>query len=336
MRRANGHAKGAAEPATGGVANETKASLTEEQIRKVVAALEIPFDPKIMEWRVTRTSRDDGNPRGLVIPFADQRAYTDRLNALFTPAGWTRSYAVHTSANFERGSDHKTVAKVFVTCHLTIFGLGSHSATGEEWTDDENAGTSAEAQAFKRACSCFGLGRYLYYFTGVWVDIDERKRPMRRPALTGWATPEGWRNGLRPDQHQEPSGESGEDIPMESETATVRSDPGDKGYRRQRLIKDIEALAEVLGRSLYRGLLKSVAHSWSPQQVKDERLLEKTLTHMRGAERGLQRLQAALEQSGPESLDNAMRSLNLRSLREVNNLQILHKIVLNVEEQRKA
>src|SRR5580700_7621688 len=26
-----------------------------------------------------------------------------------------------------------------------------------------------EAQAFKRACSCFGLGRYLYYFTGTWV-----------------------------------------------------------------------------------------------------------------------------------------------------------------------
>src|ERR1700730_8955000 len=24
-----------------------------------------------------------------------------------------------------------------------------------------------EAQSFKRACSCFGLGRYLYYFTGT-------------------------------------------------------------------------------------------------------------------------------------------------------------------------
>jgi len=32
--------------------------------------------------------------------------------------------------------------------------------TGEEWADDENGMTSADAQAFKRACSCFGLGRY--------------------------------------------------------------------------------------------------------------------------------------------------------------------------------
>jgi hypothetical protein len=33
-----------------------------------------------------------------------------------------------------------------------------------------NAGTAAEAQAFKRACACFGLGRYLYYFTGIWIS----------------------------------------------------------------------------------------------------------------------------------------------------------------------
>jgi hypothetical protein len=49
------------------------------------------------------------------------------------------------NSNFERTSDQKIVAKVLVTCELTIFGLGSHSATGEEWADDANAGTSAEA-----------------------------------------------------------------------------------------------------------------------------------------------------------------------------------------------
>jgi MoxR-like ATPase len=50
-----------------------------------------------------------------------------------------------------------------------------------------------EAQAFKRSASCFGLGRYLYYFTGTWVDLDERKRPKSVPQLSGWATPAGWR-----------------------------------------------------------------------------------------------------------------------------------------------
>src|SRR5437660_7750267 len=115
-----------------------------EKIKELVAELEVPFDPAAIEWRVTSTTKAGARLRGQVIPYADQRAYTDRLNALFTPAGWTRKYVIHTSANFERSGDQKIVAKVLVTCELTIFGLGSHSATGEEWADDPNAGTSAE------------------------------------------------------------------------------------------------------------------------------------------------------------------------------------------------
>src|ERR1700730_7223643 len=64
-----------------------------------------------------------------------------------------------------------------------------HGLLGEEWADNENAGTSAEAQAFKRACSCFGLGRYLYDLGGNWVDLDERKQPLSRPRLPDWALP---------------------------------------------------------------------------------------------------------------------------------------------------
>ncbi len=30
-----------------------------------------------------------------------------------------------------------------------------------------------EAQAFKRACTCFGLGRYLYNFAEMWVPLNE-------------------------------------------------------------------------------------------------------------------------------------------------------------------
>ena len=207
MTPTNGHANDPANGSTNAVqqfappAGDTNIPTTlipnAAKIKELIASLEVPFHPSVIEWRVTNTSKG-GSPRGQVMPYADQRAYTDRLNALFTPAGWTRRYTIHTSANFERSKDQKIVAKVLVTCELTIFGIGSHSATGEEFADDENAGTSAEAQAFKRACSCFGLGRYLYYFTGTWVDLDERKRPKSIPKLDGWATPEGWRQGLRP------------------------------------------------------------------------------------------------------------------------------------------
>src|SRR5690349_16209822 len=75
---------------------------TAAQIKELVALLEVPFDPAAIEWRVTNTSKGNGHLRGQVIPYADQRAYTDRLNHFFSPAGWTRKYTVHTSANFQR------------------------------------------------------------------------------------------------------------------------------------------------------------------------------------------------------------------------------------------
>src|SRR6202030_3694146 len=208
MSPSNGHANDSANipttavqqfaPPASDINIPTALTLTGTKIEELIAGLEVPFHPSVIEWRVTNTSKG-GSPRGQVMPYADQRAYSDRLNTLFTPAGWTRKYAIHTSANFERSKDQKIAAKVLVTCELTIFGLGSHSATGEEWADDDNSCTAAEAQAFKRSCACFGLGRYLYYFTGTWVDLDDRKRPKSVPQLAGWATPAGWLQGLRPD-----------------------------------------------------------------------------------------------------------------------------------------
>jgi hypothetical protein len=305
--------------------------LTPQQIKELVALLEVPFDPSVIEWRVTNTSKRNEHLRGQVIPYADQRAYTDRLNALFSPAGWTRKYTVHTSANFQRSKDQKTIAKVFVTCDLTIFGLGSHAATGEEWTDDDNAGTSAEAQAFKRACSCFGLGRYLYHFTGTWVDLDERKRPKAGPQLVGWATPEGWRQGLRPCREAD----------RQASEATRGANPPNGNHALQsgsvqfgkhsELVRLIQTMAEHLGRGLYRGLLKTVGRAWKPDDIKDAAVLQKLLAHMQAADRGLRRLDAAIEKTGSEPLAAILRSLNVKSLDQVDNLESLHKIVLAIE-----
>jgi hypothetical protein len=32
----------------------------------------------------------------------------------------------------------------------------------------------------------FWPGHYLYHFTGIWVDVDEGKRPKSIPRLFGW------------------------------------------------------------------------------------------------------------------------------------------------------
>ena len=172
-----------------------------DRIQELIAALEEPFDPAEIRWRVTNTSqvgsRNGPRLRGQMLAYADPRAYTDRLNELFTPSGWTRDYAVQLVQNFERkerGSAEPTItAKIVVTCKVTVYGFATHTGLGEEWADNDNAGTAAEAQAFKRACSCFGLGRYLYDLEGQWVDLDRAKRPLETPRLPDWALPQARR-----------------------------------------------------------------------------------------------------------------------------------------------
>lgn len=127
-----------------------------------------------------------------------------------------------------------------MTCRVTIIGLWSHSGTGEEWADDDNGMTAAEAQAFKRSCACFGLGRYLYHFDGVWVDLDDRKRPRTVPNLPQWASPEGWRNGLRPNTvsaHTDSDHVTGSHVPANSPENKQSSE----------FVRQIEAMAKPLG-----------------------------------------------------------------------------------------
>jgi Rad52/22 family double-strand break repair protein len=273
------------------------------------------------------TTKNQQPARGQVVPYADQRAYTDRLNALFSPAGWTRKYTIHTSANFERSKDQKIVAKVLVTCEVTIFGLGSHSATGEEWADDDNAGTAAEAQAFKRACACFGLGRYLYYFTGSWVDLDDRKRPKSMPQLAGWATPAGWLEGLRPPCACE------QKTSERTTAANGNNDQhnGDASAHRDSVLREIEQMEQVVGKRMYRGLLKTLARAWNPRDIQDPATRQKVLAHLQAAERGLRRAEAARDKAGLAAFAAVLGPLKLSSLDQVDNLKTLQEIVVALE-----
>jgi len=299
-----------------------------ERVKELVAALEVPFDSAQIEWRVMNTTKGQQPARGQVVPYADQRAYTDRLNALFTPAGWTRKYTIYTSANFERSKDQKIAAKVLVTCELTIFGLGSHSATGEEWADDDNSCTAAEAQAFKRSCACFGLGRYLYYFTGTWVNLDDRKRPKSVPQLTGWATPAGWQEGLRPScaREQKPSERA-----VAGNGGTGQHNGGGASAHRDRVLHEIEQMEQVVGKRMYRGLLKTVARVWNPKDIQDLEIQQRVLAHMQAGARGLRRAEVAREKAGLATFAAALGSLRLSSLDQVDNLKTLKQIVAALE-----
>ncbi|HET9184356.1 MAG TPA: AAA family ATPase [Candidatus Angelobacter sp.] len=182
-----------------------------------------------------------------------------------------------------------------------------------------------EAQAFKRAAACFGLGRYLYYFRGIWVDLDARKRPKKFPTLPLWATPEGWRKGLRPENEGQASPKDGTSSSSNSNRTPARDAGSDD------LIVQIEGMAHPLGKALYRGILKSVARVWNPRQIQDAVVEKRVLEHMLAADRGLARLKAAIEKRGPEPLRKILAFLNIASLERIDSLELLKKVVLSLE-----
>ena len=102
-----------------------KEAKTNTDLDALFTQLAEPFDPSQIKWRVTHTTQDGS--RGAVVAYADPRAYTDRLNQLFTPTGWTRTYEVSTVSAVTRMKKDKLIqtGKVLVTCTLTITGLGS-------------------------------------------------------------------------------------------------------------------------------------------------------------------------------------------------------------------
>jgi hypothetical protein len=80
------------------------------------------------------------------------------------------------------------------------------------------------------------------------------------------------------------------------------------------MILQIEAMAEPVGKRMYRGLLKHIARVWNPRDIQDVELQQQVLTHMQAAERGFRRLDAALGSVGPEVLTQILKSLKLPSI----------------------
>lgn len=142
-----------------------------------------PFNPKDVQWRAGSVSRD--KKRAQALAYAEPRVYEDRLNQVLG-ADW--------EVMFEPWGDQR------LTCTLTLW-LNNEtgerqairrSSTGEFDSNDRISQSGvAEAQAFKRACSKFGLGRYLYDLPASWVGYDENSRRLTEiPALPAAARPQ--------------------------------------------------------------------------------------------------------------------------------------------------
>src|SRR5271157_598130 len=175
--------------------DKAKVVIAEARVKQILEALGEPFDPELIYWKPQATSKD--KTKAVAAAYADPRAYSDRLNEVIGPDKWSTHYEVTTIApiagpdptDWKNKFSYK--GKVLVVATVIIEGVGQNSGTGESDAVDENAITSAEAQAFKRAATRFGLGRYLYDLPmNQWVPYDDTSRRITDPPeLPDWAIP---------------------------------------------------------------------------------------------------------------------------------------------------
>jgi hypothetical protein len=331
-------------------------------VKKVLAELEVPFPADQVRWRVMNTSND--KKRGQIVPYADPRAYTDRLNVLFSPQGWTRTYRVETMNNITRMNKGEAIitGKVLVTCTVMIAGVGSHSGTGEEWADDPNGMTAADAQAFKRACAVFGLGRYFYDFVAPWIDLDQNRQPRRTPPLPAWAIPENWRKGMRPPaRNGKLSGSNnfgangangtehaavsqpgpsngtngranGSSVPSPNNGHASAVTNGANSTAGNELDTRILQMEAAVGAVLYRNILREHGRVNQPKLIREVAVKQKVLRVLESAARGLNRLAAVTQRLDSTTVGALLAKLEAPPLDQIADMKTLQHVVLGLEE----
>ena len=151
-----------------------------ELTKDMMEALAQPFSVDAVQWKPGSTTKDKS--RGLALAYVDSRFYQDQLNNVIGP-GWSDIYEVQVVGN-----------KVIVTGALTI-GDTTRSDVGESELSDPNAVTTAKAQCFKRCCTAYGLGRYLYSLPSRWETFDPERKSFTKEALARLQQAVSSRNG---------------------------------------------------------------------------------------------------------------------------------------------
>lgn len=139
----------------------------------IAAELSRPFDLSQIELKpgATIAATDERPARALALAYVDLRAYQDRLDQVAGPENWSVEY--------------RQLGNKSIICRLTICGVVREDV-GEPSRDGENPATEALAQAFKRACTAFGLGRYLYSLPQPWVDYDPARKRIVDAERAAW------------------------------------------------------------------------------------------------------------------------------------------------------
>lgn len=138
--------------------------MTKDQER----ALDYPFSVDEIEFRIMNRTRD--KQKGQIAAYVDARAIQNRLDEVVGRENWQNECTTITGVN---GGETTHICKISI-----------YYPDKKEWVSKSNGAGNTDVEpvkggisnAFKRAASMWGLGRYLYEFKGIWAELEDGKR----------------------------------------------------------------------------------------------------------------------------------------------------------------
>ena len=171
---------------------------TPEELRQALVA---PFSNGDIEWRVSATSQDKS--KGLAVPYVTNRAIQNRLDSTVGIDGWQNE--------FRPWKDGKAqLCGISIYFHEQKQWLTKWDGADDSDFESVKGGLS---DSMKRAAVEWGVGRYLYGMTQIWVKIVQRGKGFfivdeEQPKLD--KAHEDWVRKIQAKQSPQPQGGRGQ------------------------------------------------------------------------------------------------------------------------------
>lgn len=132
---------------------------TPEELRYALTA---SFPNGDIEWRVSATNRD--KTKGLAVPYVTNRAIQNRLDDTLGIDGWRNEFVPWKEGKAQ-------------LCGISIY-FAQQKLWLTKWDGADDSDIESVkgglSDSMKRAAVEWGIGRYLYGMTQVWVQIEQR------------------------------------------------------------------------------------------------------------------------------------------------------------------
>jgi hypothetical protein len=196
---------------------------TQRTLASLKEALQQPFAPETIQFLPKEIHQENGKYVCLALPYANKRIYEDRLNELVF-GEWSSPY----TPPYAQGN------KLIIPATVVILGV-AHMDYGEAYFtttgkggnthEDDNTATEAYSQAFRRACSKFLVGRYLYDLPKYKLPYDPKTHQIAisKAERIAWVEKLYMERGLNPRSYSTPQRPVAQGVSQEQRVASVEA-----------------------------------------------------------------------------------------------------------------